>query len=198
MRNILYVANLEQKILFLHELRGQLSDGFWENAKPRNHWVPWSSLDWNTIQIPTDGKVGVSGDLRHADRNNYNFTSEELYKYVGKRMRMLVAIYRCTFQPDAEKIGIDYKNILEHREVILDALKEGVRLPESYLDYLEVLVNATEPMSRYWKETKQNWHLLGLDRDTIRLIDSNLDTIYSKQELMKDLGMIKLAFRTPR
>lgn len=198
-KSILYLANLEQKLIFLHELRGQLSDGFWENSKPRNHWVPWSSLDWNTVQIPTDGKVGVSGDLRYADRNNYDFASAELYKYVGIRMRMHVAIYRCfVFEVYAKKAGISIAHTLEYRNVVQDALKEGTRLPESYQDWLEVQVNATEPMSKFWKDTKRDWNLLGLDRESIRLINLQLDQIYSKQELVKDLQMIKLAFRTPR
>jgi hypothetical protein len=198
-RSILYVANLEQKLIFLNELRGQLSDGYWEGSKPRNHWVPWSSLNWNTVQIPLDGKVGVSGDLRHTDKNNYDFASAELYKYVGIRMRMLVAIYRCfSFELYAKKASLDIAHTIEYRNVVLDALKEGTRLPESYQDWLEVIVNATEPMSTYWKETKQNWHLLGLDRESIRLINSQLDEVYSKEELMKDLQMLKLAFRTPR
>jgi len=39
--NILYVKNENQVALFENEIKGQISDGMWENASPANHWKVW-------------------------------------------------------------------------------------------------------------------------------------------------------------
>jgi hypothetical protein len=39
MTNTLVLRTVSQAVLFTHELCGQLSDGHWENASPREHWV---------------------------------------------------------------------------------------------------------------------------------------------------------------
>lgn len=75
--------NQAQAILFEYELKGQISDGHWENS-PGNHW-----------QEPCRAKVIVDkmnpGKDFHS-RRAYNFTDKELLDVVGKRMRSYVII----------------------------------------------------------------------------------------------------------
>jgi len=74
----LYVENKIQKALFEGELVGQLSDGYWENSRPMNHWKPW-----------VDCKVVVSDKVGRdfwADKDNYNFSAPMLLEAVGTRM----------------------------------------------------------------------------------------------------------------
>ena len=45
MTNTFTVRSVAQKALFDYEIKGQLSDGQWEGARPRGHWLPWSNAD---------------------------------------------------------------------------------------------------------------------------------------------------------
>ena len=94
---ILTVENLAQKILFLNEVQGQISDGAWENSKPMDHYYYWCSIDEN--QVNHSGHIG-----RHTDyiknafgkgdvmcvKDNYALT--KLIQYVGNDMLVDVRI----------------------------------------------------------------------------------------------------------
>lgn len=75
--------NRRQVILFEHELKGQISDGNWENSTPRNHWV-----------IPCQAQAFVAKDDTEIGRNfqsrKYNFADKLLVEVVGGRMISLV------------------------------------------------------------------------------------------------------------
>lgn len=75
--------NRRQVILFERELKGQISDGHWENSTPRNHWV-----------IPCQAQAFVAKDDTEIGRNfqsrKYNFTNKLLVEVVGSRMISLV------------------------------------------------------------------------------------------------------------
>ena len=81
----LNVANKEQKVIFLCEMQGQLSDGRWENTNPHNHWEPWCSLNWDTVQVNPDS-IGVTESLCFAQKRNYQFNSKWLLDIVGDRV----------------------------------------------------------------------------------------------------------------
>lgn len=87
-RKTLVVRNIEQAAAWL-ELDGQLSDGFWENDRPYDHWEPWCAA---TVVVADPGQP-VGRDFM-ARRTAYNFTSPELVDVVGLRMLALVRIAR--------------------------------------------------------------------------------------------------------
>lgn len=60
---ILYFPNLASWFIYEAELSGQISDGYWENARPATHWR-W--LQNVTIKID-DNKIGYEG---HVIRRN--------------------------------------------------------------------------------------------------------------------------------
>jgi len=68
--------NYKQASIFENELKGQLSDGFWSNARPYNHYV-------NICK--TEVSVGKP-DVKFYGKKNYNFINKDLISYVGKRM----------------------------------------------------------------------------------------------------------------
>lgn len=41
----LYLPTYAHVVLFEAEIKGQLSDGLWENASPDNHWIVWNDCD---------------------------------------------------------------------------------------------------------------------------------------------------------
>lgn len=78
----LFVETEVQKVLFEKELRGQISDGAWENASPINHWEPWSACK---VEVVGNGPTGRNFDVKKA---NYRFTS--IVPVVGDRMLQTV------------------------------------------------------------------------------------------------------------
>jgi hypothetical protein len=79
MGNTIAFANHVQAALFEVELKGQISDGNWENAGPRGHWKPWCSAT-----VIVDPK-NMGRDF-YAQRERYNFTSGDLLDVIGNRM----------------------------------------------------------------------------------------------------------------
>lgn len=84
------VANVAQQALMELELQGQISDGWWENAKPWNHWQGPSGADV---------VVGSPTGMNFRPKRTYDFTAKELLDVVGVRMLAYARI--------AKKLGMD-------------------------------------------------------------------------------------------
>lgn len=97
--NTLNFRTADQKVLFDCELRGQLSDGYWENAAPHDHWRPWCKAE---TAIDPDN-LGRSFYTR---KDNYNFASRDLLDSVGHRMINYVRAARLFSAEDA-KVLVD-------------------------------------------------------------------------------------------
>jgi hypothetical protein len=74
----IYVENRAQAAIFEMEMKGQLSDGRWENSKPNNHWT----TPCNAEAVVRPEKVGR--DFCHT--RGYNFGEKGLFEIVGERM----------------------------------------------------------------------------------------------------------------
>lgn len=77
--NVLRVRNRAQQILFMKELRGQISDGMWENTVPFNHWAAWS----NTKVVVDPKNLGRNFSVA---KDNYQLNAKALLSVVGDRM----------------------------------------------------------------------------------------------------------------
>lgn len=75
----LAVRNEAQRLILQKEMLGQLSDGRWENSRPRDHWQPWcrATLIVDPENVGRDFWVQCDG---------YNFREKELLEIVGERM----------------------------------------------------------------------------------------------------------------
>jgi hypothetical protein len=92
---ILRLDNPAQVILFNEELAGQISDGYWENSNPWEHykWVPMRELV--TVAAPgertglfytyTDYE-GKSTPVRYTAPRKYNFANKNLVEWQGDEM----------------------------------------------------------------------------------------------------------------
>ena len=77
--NKINFANQIQVALFKNELSGQISDGMWENVRPFDHYKVWCRAE-----VGVDpSNVGVNF---YAQKNHYNFTSQDLLSIIGDRM----------------------------------------------------------------------------------------------------------------
>lgn len=80
MNTNIYFRNIAQVVLFECELKGQISDGQWENALPRAHY-----------EKPTAAKVAVAVDDKQLGcdfriARKYNFANKYLLEVVADRM----------------------------------------------------------------------------------------------------------------
>jgi len=78
--NTIRVRTQAQKWLLENELKGQISDGKWENSGPQEHWMPWSSA---TVVVDPDNV----GRNFYAQKDNYQLNASELLEIVGDRMK---------------------------------------------------------------------------------------------------------------
>lgn len=76
--SVISVRNQAQVTLLECELKGQLSDGNWENSSPRDHWEQPCAAE---VVIGTD-KFGPNFYPRRA----YNFANKDLLEVVQDRM----------------------------------------------------------------------------------------------------------------
>jgi len=69
--------------LMEHEVKGQMSDGMWENSRPHDHWRFWCRLD-----VTHGGADAVTAkNLWDCTKASYNIAG--LKQYIGDRMLKL-------------------------------------------------------------------------------------------------------------
>ncbi len=91
MTNMIRFANAAQATLFECELKGQISDGYWENSRPYDHWkIMRDAKVTHAFHADPDGAV-VGKNFR--PKRKYNFNSKSLVDCVGKRMIAFVKFY---------------------------------------------------------------------------------------------------------
>jgi len=97
--NSIAFRNIQQAALFELEIKGQLSDGMWENAKPHDHWEPWSDAD---CVVATD-RTNIGRNF-YAYKENYGLNSLDLLDCIGGRMIAIAKLAQLT--EDFEQINI--------------------------------------------------------------------------------------------
>ena len=86
MEKVINFRNADQVFLYECELKGQISDGYWENAKPHDHYKPMCHATANV-----DPK-NLGANFRTLRR--YNFAATDLVNVVGDRMMTFVRTKR--------------------------------------------------------------------------------------------------------
>jgi hypothetical protein len=71
--------NKVQAALFQFELLGQISDGYWENSKPGDHWQVFTRVEV-VVDPANPGMTGIW------TKRKYNFAAPMLVDVVGDRM----------------------------------------------------------------------------------------------------------------
>jgi hypothetical protein len=86
--NTIKLATKDQVVLMVCELQGQISDGYWENARPHNHYKGVSGAEVEVAN--TIDEVG----LNFFTQRKYNFAAPMLLECVGDRMIKYVKFAR--------------------------------------------------------------------------------------------------------
>lgn len=82
-----YLRTYDQKVLFDCEIKGQISDGNWENARPSDHWIPWCDC---VTYVDADKQ----GTNFWAQRTKYNLLDKGLLEIIAGRMILYVRLAR--------------------------------------------------------------------------------------------------------
>lgn len=167
----LAVRNQVQKVLFERVLKGQISDGMWENASPHNHHQYWCNAD----VIVADA---VGRDF-WAPKDNYNFLNAQLLEAVGDRMLFLA------------------KFTILHPEIVAEAHTIPSNMADYgwYVEYVKELQRAgmTAKESWYIRNLRQ-WERLGITRELMEEVEQS--DVYTMRDLRKDLNDLKKIART--
>lgn len=91
MKPTIRFANRAQEILFECELKGQISDGFWENALPHDHYKMMCAAHVSHAHDADATGAVVGKNFR--PMRKYDFTNRELLDIVGQRMINFVKVY---------------------------------------------------------------------------------------------------------
>lgn len=157
-----------QAVLFENELKGQISDGHWENSRPQDHYKQWCGAE-----VLVGENVGRDF---YAKRDTYNLCSKDLLDVVAKRM---LGYARLTIA-----LGTDAAKAFEH---LFDC--DGWTGIPQYQDHAE---------GRYWYDVRHNLEAAfeRYDRspEDIREIIESEDT-YTMKNLLADLREMKKAMR---
>lgn len=109
--------NQTQHILWMCELKGQVSDGFWDNSRPYHHWeVPCKAQS-----VVNDGTKELGPNFSPIKK--YSFDSAELVDVVGTRMINFVKVY----------IAFPHLNPLDHWDYDMDGVDDYV---EQVIDWV--------------------------------------------------------------
>lgn len=119
-------ANPEQVILYEMELKGQISDGHWENSGPRDHWHDMCDAE---ARCDGDGETGVFG---FRPRRKYGFASASLLSVVGTRMLNYVRMHQ-----------------------VLGYTLEQIRTAQHFFDLDGNFVGAPTYEGKYWDDVRE-------------------------------------------
>lgn len=104
---ILHLKTKEAYVVFTEEIKGQISDGAWENSRPYDHWIFWS----NTNAI-VDGNLGLEIKEGTPLKRNYNLF--HLIPYVGDRMLAYIASVKMDKDPTLTNYLMEFTNLIKN------------------------------------------------------------------------------------
>jgi len=160
----IYFENLSQAILFEAELKGQISDGMWENARPMNHYViPCRAKVFIDAKNPRSSNIG---------NKSYNFSSKDLLDCVGDRMLDYAKVGKIL---DGTDLSIEAAAfVAEYWKPILKAY-QGTEVT----DYLKQMFSKWIPEYR-------------ITHKIVKMISDQFDSVdYTEKDMKKDLNRMK-------
>lgn len=104
--------NLAQAVLFEQELKGQISDGNWENSSPEYHWHRMC----DALSEVSTTEDGSDCGPNFAPVRRYNFNDKDLLEVVGDRMLEYV---RCTVPGKADYTAVEMRKDLHDMKKIM-------------------------------------------------------------------------------
>jgi hypothetical protein len=159
------VNNFEQAIIFMHEMLGQLSDGFWENSIPRDHWNWVDGITFDSFVVDPDADPHPN----FYQTKHYNFADAELLNIVGERIINSIKLYKL------------YPAVWEHFK------NDHWSIPDGLADYERTLAQTDE----YWTKRISMWSEAGLTEGVLNTVWAS--DCYTMRDLRHDCRVLKTA-----
>jgi len=160
-----------QKALIEHELLGQLSDGYWENTRPHDHWKPWTHCD---VVVGTN----IGRDF-WVQKDNYDFNNPQLLSWLGGRMLAIGRGVLLELSPKMISLLCALVDI-ETGELHTSSWTQWQSLANKYGGSYVGDLHAVAAYGGF---------------DALKKDYDYVCTLYDKTQLRKDLRTIKAAFR---
>lgn len=120
MTNMIRFENHAQEILMECELKGQISDGYWENSRPYDHWqIMCGAKITHAFKADSDGAV-VGKNF--CPVRKYNFNDKFLIDIVGYRMIAFVKFYTA-FPNVSYENSDDFEFDMNAQEITVSVMK---------------------------------------------------------------------------
>ena len=184
--NKIYFPTLGSFAIYLCELSGQISDGYWENSKPYDHWK-WLM---NTVPEIVDGKEGYTGPVH---RRKYD--TDWLRRYVKKAVKGNAGDYDWTIRVfKYGKLGhVTPENILKEIANGYDAWRSiAENLPEEKIDNAtlkEKYLSGADYRKKYWDKAGDKFF-------SDEVLDKYYKTSYDWSDFEDDLDAATVAINT--
>ena len=165
-----YFASVTQAALFEHELKGQLSDGMWENAAPHDHWKFWCDLEVR-VAPPGERPRVVTPCSWRCKKKGYNFAS--LYEVIGDRLLAIGRMARALGGSDLPFETFSHGEMRGAAEYMPTTLGEWLdckagRLPWQYDFVAGYMAHVTEHVARAFYNTRYDMRDLRADISAIK------------------------------
>jgi len=165
--NVIFFATAAQVAIFEHELKGQISDGAWENFRGSDYQI-WCRANCLVAEVDAGERVGRRFRVNY---DRFNFNRKDLVEIVGDRMLAYARLARAGYDPET---------ICKLKSVILDWNGGVLDAPVDY-------------KGAYYDELR-TWYV-GQDHDAIKAVVKDPDT-YTMRDLRADLRAIMQTIRT--
>lgn len=159
--------------LFQHELKGQFSDGLWENARPHDHWKFWNGLEVKVAPGRTQVETRWPCECT---KDRYNIAA--LYEYVGDRMLLIGRMAKA-----CEMTGAAFPG-----RSTVEAMPETL---QEFSDYVTARVEGRVTGKHAYEEKH-------LDKVTMETAVAFYACNYTMREMKRDVKYIKDAMKTAR
>lgn len=137
-KGIMVLPTMSAVYLWENEIKGQLSDGAWENAYPHDHWKYWSEV----YATKAYTKPVVYSFQGRPKKDSYSLTS--LLQYVGDRMLAIGVIANFNKPIDSDTWEIE-KNVNKYAHIYdIKALRKDLGYIKSAMKNIQFLENATK------------------------------------------------------
>ena len=185
--NKIIFNNLAALFLFEAEISGQISDGYWENARPYDHWKWVSGLD-----VEYDKNIEDPGYLGHMHKKKYSLSWMSTYvrkarsdKDYAWAVRFLNFGKFGRIYPESK--WKDLTNNYELRVIVEDLPQE-----ETTMEELDAKYSNTERswQKNYWDKCKSLF--------SDELLKKYYSTTYTRDDLEDDLEKAEQTINTMR
>ena len=167
--------------LWRAEIAGQLSDGAWENASPRDHWRFWCNLE---------SKLGPAPKLVSTSRpTKINYGLSALISIVGDRMLSIGRIARAL-----HRVGMD---ITTADNATFRSADELIDFAPTFEEFLkeQALGKWSGPVG--YGAADNGWKREMIDSIPLSLVAEFYKTTYTLKDLRNDLRAIKASITSP-